>query len=239
MINVLICDDDKNIRDKVRSLIENIQSRYMVNFNIEVKESGEFINTETTAYDIAVVDIEMPKISGLEVAEKLKEVNSDAIVIILTSYSAYLDNAMKISVFRYLSKPIDEGRFERNFLEALQYHREICKHIVIEKGKDVFAVKTKDILYIENTKHGSIIVTKTDSFKTNVKPEEWLKKIAQYNCFVYSHKSYIVNLQNVVNFDKQSVVFSTGTEKITLACISQRKYNEFKKAFYDFMGGIK
>ena len=238
MINILICDDNKNIRDKVRNLIDNIQNRYMVNFYIDEKDDAEFTENKSTAYDIAIVDIEMPNISGLEVAKKLKEINPDVIVIILTSYSDYLDNAMKISVFRYLSKPVDDARFERNFLEALQYHREICKHIVIEQGKDIFAVKTKDILFIENTKHGSIIVTKTDSFTTNIKPDEWLKRINQPNCFVSPHKSYIVNLQNIVNFDKQRVVFSTGSEKITLACIAQRKYSSFKKSFYDFMGGI-
>ena len=202
MINILICDDNKNIRDKVRNLIDNIQNRYMVNFYIDEKDDAEFTENKSTAYDIAIVDIEMPNISGLEVAKKLKEINPDVIVIILTSYSDYLDNAMKISVFRYLSKPVDDARFERNFLEALQYHREICKHIVIEQGKDIFAVKTKDILFIENTKHGSIIVTKTDSFTTNIKPDEWLKRINQPNCFVSPHKSYIVNLQNIVNFDK-------------------------------------
>lgn len=238
MINILICDDDKNISSKVKSFIESIQNRYMVNFSIDVKDDEGFLNNQDPAYDIAVVDIEMPKISGLEVAKKLKEVNPDVIVIILTSYFDYLDNAMKISVFRYLSKPVDEGRFERNFIEALKYHREICKHIVIEQGNDVYAVKTKDILYIENTKHGSIIVTKTNSFKTNVKPEQWLDKINQPNCFVSPHKSYIVNLQNIVNFDKHKVVFSTGSENITLACIAQRKYNDFKKSFFNFMGSI-
>lgn len=238
MLNILLCDDDKSILKQVLSLINSLQKNYKIQFNIDMRTCGEYIFKENNSYDIAIVDIEMPKVNGLELSEKLKEINPDVIVMILTSYSDYLDSAMKIQVFRYLSKPINAERFNRNFLEAVDYYKKISKSIIIEKYDEIFAVKTKDILYIENKKHGSTVVTKKRSYDTNKKPAEWLEIINQPNCFVQSHKSYIVNLQNVINFDKSSITFQGETNSIVVPCISQRKYSDFKRAFFDFAGGV-
>jgi len=239
LLNILICDDDINIIKKVTLLINNIQKNLKINFNIDTKSNGDFIFNKKCSYDIAIIDIEMPGISGLNLTEKLKLNNPDIIVIILTSFSDYLDRAMKIQVFRYLSKPIDTNRFNRNFLEALTYYKQISKQIIIKMTNQTHAVNTKDILYIENKKHGSLIVTKNNKFNTNKKPIEWLNIINQPNCFVFSHKSYIVNLQNIINFDKNNITFQGIDGNIEIQCISQRKYSEFKKSFFDFAGGIK
>lgn len=179
----------------------------------------------------------MPGINGLKLTELLRKNNPDIIVIILTSFADYLDSAMNISVFRYLSKPIDKNRFQRNFMEALDFYKKISKRIFIEQDGDVYTIKTKDILYIENTKHGSIIVTKHGKFKSTLKPQEWALKIELPNNFIFSHKSFLVNLQNVVNFNKSTVTFQGKNELIEVFCISQRKYTEFKRAFYNFVGG--
>lgn len=103
----------------------------------------------------------MPAVNGLEVSERLKQLNPDIIIMILTSYPAYLDSAMKIQVFRYLSKPIDTERFNRNFLEAVDYYKKISKSIIIEKYDEIFTVKQGifSILKTENTVHLSLLNT--------------------------------------------------------------------------------
>ena len=237
MINILICDDDIKIINEVKKLLHFIKNNTKMDFCIETKNNANFINKTNIKYDIAILDIEMPGTNGLALASTLKDVNPDIIIIIMTSFSDYLDSAMGISVFRYLSKPIDKNRFINNFNEAIQHYQKLGKQIIVNRSDEVFTIRTKDILYIENTKHGSLIATKYDSYKSNLKPQEWYTKINQPNCFIYSHKSFIVNLQNVINFDKSTVTFNTGKDVIKIACISQRKYAEFKKSFYNFMGG--
>lgn len=237
MINVLICDDDIAVVEKVQSLLCEIKEQNNIEFNIDTKNDGDFSFEKSSVYDIAIIDVEMPNVNGLTVAENLKRNNPDVIVIVLTSFSDYLDSAMRISVFRYLSKPIDEDRFKRNFLEAVEHFKLTSKQIVIEHKSAVYSIKTKDILYIENLKHGSKIVTKTTEYKTSKKPQELAEIINQNDRFVFSHKSFIVNLQNVVDFDKSTITFTQKNSPLKVACISQRKYNEFKKSFYSFIGG--
>lgn len=238
MLKVLVCDDDILVTSKVNDLLCEIKTANHIEFETDIRNNSDFINTTSAIYDIAIIDIEMPGVNGLELSEKLKEQNPDILVIILTSYSDYLDKAMNISVFRYLSKPLEVDRFNRNFIEAVVKHRQICKQIVVESEGKVNFVRTKDILYIENLKHGSNIVTKYEVFKTNKKPQQWAELICQPACFVYSHKSFLVNLQNVTSFSKEFITFSVDGENIQVPCISRSKHAEFKKAFYSFVGGV-
>ena len=66
MLNILLCDDDKSILEKVRSLIRNLQKNYKIEFNIDMRTCGDFIFKEKHSYDIAIVDVQMPAVNGLE-----------------------------------------------------------------------------------------------------------------------------------------------------------------------------
>lgn len=239
LINVLVCDDNKDILKQISKLLSSWSKKHNVTFHIDCKTSGDFVFKENKQYDLAFIDIELPGISGLKLAEKLKENTPDIIIIVITSFQNYLDSAMKIRVFRYLNKPIEPNRFNSNLLEAIHEYRSISKTIVIEQKDKIFFLKTKDILYIENLKYGSVIITKDNEYKTNKKPEEWYKIINQPNCFVYSHNSYIVNLQNISSFSKTNVYFKRTSGDLITAHISQRKYSNFKKAFFSFAGGLR
>lgn len=239
MINILICDDNKDITDEVYKLLKDIENKSNNEFNIDIKNRGDFIDSSEILYDIAIVDIEMPGVNGLKLSEKLKELNSDVIVIVLTSFQNYLDDAMRIHVFRYLSKPIDKNRFYENFKDALTEYRFLSKSINVIFEDEVHHIKTKDILYFENLKYGSQIYTKRGTFRTNKKADEWLSILDQYECFEYSYKGILVNLQNVIDFDKTYVFIRKNELEIIKVYISQRKYSNFKKSFFRFVGGCK
>ena len=99
-------------------------------------------------------------------------------------------------------------------------------------------IKTKDILYIENRRYGALLVTKDAEYATGVRLKDWIAKTGQPDCFVYSHASYIVNLQNVIDFSKDSVTLRKGDGETVSVYMSQRKYPAFRKAFFNFAGGI-
>lgn len=239
LINILLCDDNDVILTKINHLIKVLGKEHNIEFTIDKRTSGDFILQDIRHYDIAFIDIEMPGISGLKLAEELQKINSDVLIVVITSFHNYLDAAMKVHVFRYLSKPIDVNRFYNNFKDAIIEYKNITKSIIVDLKDQVYYIKTKDILYIENLKYGSNIVTKTNKITTNKKPKEWFEIINQPNCFVYSHNSFLINLQNVIDFDKTSVTMRRSTSEVVKTYMSQRKYKCFKKAFFDFAGGLK
>lgn len=238
LIDILVCDDSAEIVEQVKKLLCAWEKVNTVSFNIDCRQSGKFILENKHKYDIAFIDIEMPEMSGLELAVELKKQNPDVLIIVLISFQRYLDDAMRIHVFRYLSKPVDVNRFNKNLFDAVQEYRTLSKTIILETHDIVKKIKTKDILYIENRRYGALLVTKDAEYATGVRLKDWIAKTGQPDCFVYSHASYIVNLQNVIDFSKDSVTLRKGDGETVSVYMSQRKYPAFRKAFFNFAGGI-
>ena len=81
----------------------------------------------------------MPGMNGIYVGNELKKANRNVIVFVVTSYSEYLDEAMRFHVFRYLSKPLDKQRFFRNLKDALAYYNSITLKIPVETKQAVYS----------------------------------------------------------------------------------------------------
>lgn len=239
MLKILICDDEKAIVEKINKLLSKFEKKNSIKFDTESYISSKTVLNTSKLYDIAFIDIEMPDINGLQLAIELKKRNPDIIIMVITSFHGYLDKAMRIQVFSYLSKPVEKNRFFENLSEAIVSYQKICKVITVESKDHVFKVKTKDILYIENKKRGSIIKTKTGTFETIKKPIEWLEIINQPNNFVFSHESFLINLQNVIDFDRKDVTLTCDEDTTITVYMAQRKYTKFKQAFYNFLGGSR
>lgn len=238
MIKILVCDDNESELKEVNNLLSDWSREHNVDFSVDLKTTGCFAMLDEVKYDIAFLDVEMPFVDGLRLAEKLKEYNPDILIFVITAFQNYLDSAMKIKVFRYLIKPLDVNRFNSNLFDAVCEYRNNSKNIVIEQKDNVFFLKTKYILYIENLRYGSLIVTTDAQYKTNKKLKYWYDVINQPECFVYSHNSYLVNLQNVISFNKTTVSMGRKNNEIVTAHISQRKYSSFKKSFFEYAGGL-
>ncbi|MBQ6266343.1 MAG: response regulator transcription factor [Clostridia bacterium] len=239
MIRILVCDDDQTVLSEIQSLLISWEKKHHIEFDTVCFSSADAVVAQSNnSYDIAFVDVEMPGISGLRLAETLKDVNPDVLIMIVTSFTSYLDSAMRIKVFRYLSKPIDRQRFARNLADAIKEYKMLSKTITVATKNSVHVVKTKDILFIQGMKGGSVIVTKQEKLQTTMRIADWLETINQPNCFVYSHTSFAVNLQNVIRFDKQDVILRKDPEHTVSAYMSGRRYSKFKQQFLNFAGDL-
>ena len=125
-MRILICDDDTLIIEQLKKYIESyFESNHLKCPELVSFTSGEALLTDKGEKDIVFLDIEMPGMNGIYVGNELKKANRNVIVFVVTSYSEYLDEAMRFHVFRYLSKPLDKQRFFRNLkdcLSLLQFH---------------------------------------------------------------------------------------------------------------------
>lgn len=236
-MKLLICDDSQINVDLVSFLVDIFEKNHNVEFEKDVRTSGDFILTEKNSYDIAIVDVEMPGISGIELSQKLKQINPRTCIIILTAFDNYLDYAMKIQVFRYLSKPLDKNRFFRNLEEAVEEYYKKNKKLTLKSNDSFVVVNTNDILYLERKVGGTTVVTINGELEVKEKLDECKELINQPMAFVHSHNSIVVNLQNVVNFDKVNVTLQKNETETVETYMSQRKYKEFKESFMKFVMG--
>ena len=234
-MNVLICDDDLKIVQQIKNFLLKLSKQSTYNFDITCFSNGDSILDKQIKTDFAFIDIEMPLVNGLTLSAQLKKVNSNIIIFIITSHDAYLDDAMDLDVFRYLSKPIDNNRFFRALNTAINYYHSNTQIITLEYYDECYSVFTSDIVYITIEERKAAIITRQKKFYTNKKLSYWKEKLKDYDYFAQPHYSYLVNLRYVSDFNKTELNINIDLKSETLP-ISQRNYSNFKKAYFAYIG---
>ena len=98
-MKVLICDDDELFLSELKKLIsEFFKQKKYTNVEIVCYQQGECALRECSDADIAFLDVEMEGVSGIHVGRKLKEINPDLLVFLVTSFGEYLDEAMRFAL---------------------------------------------------------------------------------------------------------------------------------------------
>ncbi len=235
-MKVLICDDDSKIISQIQNYLLEISKRSTYKFDCLCFTNGDNILSKQIKIDIAFIDIEMPGVNGLTVTKHLQAINPNIIIFIVTSFQGYLDDAMDLKVFRFLSKPIDENRFYKSMNIALNLYHQSTEKIILDYFDECHNIFTVDILYLTIENRKTKIITKNDEYISNKKFDYWKRHLKSYDYFAQSHYSFIVNLKNVTDFNKNEITLSFGSQKVKVP-ISRSFYISFKKAFYEYMGG--
>ena len=228
MINFIICDDEKAITNIVKDTITKIMFKTNIEYKIHVFNSynNEFnkIIKEDLENKIYILDIEVEKKSGIDIARKIRINDWNSIILILSAHNELesLAYKSKILLFDFISK---FDLYDKKVAETIM----TCVNQLVKEDKLKIRVNRKieqihynNILYItyDSFNRKLKIVTKTKDYETNMT----LKCIKEQlkGKFVYTHRCCIVNLSNVRTFDfaNKTIVF-TNNETIDLL---SRKY---------------
>lgn len=131
-VRILVADDEKRIRDGCRQML------IKDGFHVEDADSGyaALQKIDQEHFDIILLDLMMPGISGIEVLTHLKNTHPDTVVIVITGY-ATLDNAvetMKNGAFDFVSKPFSPQDLRVVIAKAIEYLRTL-EDITSEKSR--------------------------------------------------------------------------------------------------------
>ena len=119
--SIVIIDDEVEILDMLSRFLSRNPNFSVQTFSNPVSALSSINNN--TKYDLVLLDIMMPQMNGLDVLEKLKEMNSDQKVIMMTAYST-LDKVLKshkIGATNYVMKPFSSlDSLEKKVIEVLE-----------------------------------------------------------------------------------------------------------------------
>jgi DNA-binding NtrC family response regulator len=156
LTNVLVIDDDKCIRDACRQIL--VKDHYRVTEAEEGLQGLEFLKKEV--YDIVILDLKMPGISGMSVLKKIKENHLDTAVIIITGYATVESavEAMKIGANDFLPKPFTPDALRviikrvaekrKLFLENIYLREQLDSYIGMDEfiGESEPMIKIKELI---------------------------------------------------------------------------------------------
>lgn len=227
-MRILICDDDDLIIEQIKKYLKN----YFEYNHLKCPETvcysdGESLLADKGDKDILFLDIEMPGMNGIYIGKELKNANKNIIIFIVTSYSEYLDEAMRFHVFRYLSKPLDKQRFFRNMKDAIDLYHTMTTKIPIETKQGVYTVPASSIIVVEAIARKVIVHTTQRDFESTHNMQYWIDLLPK-NCFFQTHRSFIINFEHVTDFDHMLVHMADNQYH---AYLTKRKYTAFKEAY--------
>ena len=226
-MRILICDDDKLFSEQLELLVvEYFQKHKLEIPDICIFDNGEALIADSGAKDIVFLDVEMPGRSGIYVGNYLAENNPNTIIFIITSFTEYLDDAMRFHVFRYLNKPLDKNRLYRNLKDALCEYTTCSAKFLVETKEQVVTLLANEIISVE-TQNRVLTVHSTQGDYISIHSMLYWQGILVDACFFQCHRSYIINLSHVLQFGKELIQLTNNQH----AYLTRRKYSSFKKAY--------
>ena len=226
-MRIAICDDDEVSVQLLNNLTVNFFNEHHLDMpHINCYRDGSILLKSGVVPDLVLLDIEMVHSDGITVSSELKKINPYVLIIIVTNYDRYLDSAMKVQVFRYLSKPVDPQRLYDNLKEACKIFNSCTGRICINMADksdeydkiDNVVINKTDIIFVESCKRNSYVHTVSGTYESSSGINYW-KGVLTESCFFMSHQSYIVNFNYIRSFSDKTIYFTNTSDT---AYISRR-----------------
>jgi LytT family two-component system response regulator NatR len=192
--------DDRFIDlDKLNGIIAGIPELEIVFSTQSAEEAYEHIKKE--AVDVLIADIEMPNLSGYELADVIHSHALNISVIFVTGSSGYAVHAFELNVHDYIMKPYSKERLIQSIerLKEKSKSAEITGRLYLKQKNDIHILQKKDIIFIERSGRSTTIYTKSGSIKTYLTLNELEGELRERD-FIRSHRSFIINIHYVKNF---------------------------------------
>ena len=212
----LIVDDEPIARSILVEYLGDIQDVEIVGELSNPIEVANFI--EETPVDILFLDINMPKLSGVQVLKNLK---NPPLVIFTTAYSEYAVEAFELEAFDYLVKPIALDRFLKAVNNAKRRIKEKTSDIVlpatftIKENKRIYKIDINTLFLLQAYGDYVRIYTKEKKYVTKGKLSQ--VKIDLPNNFLQVHRSYIINLNHLKYLEGNMVQVASESVPVSLS----------------------
>jgi len=209
VMNCVIIDDEPLAREGLNTYVREIDFLKLVG-SCENSIALTKVMDETKV-DLIFLDIQMPKMNGMEF---LKITKDPPIVIITSAYPSYALESFQLNVLDYLLKPITFDRFFQAVKKAREYFQLISAPAANgAETKSYFFIKCEskyekiffdDILYIEGMQNYVRIYTTKGKYMTLLNLKD-IEQNLQNGTFIRVHKSFIVNITKIDCIEKHEI----------------------------------
>lgn len=212
-IRVAIVDDDKRSREVVYQIVDTFFRGKDNDYRICMYESSMELLMDLDQgkyYEIYLLDVEMPVLTGIELARKIRKYYFEPAIIYITDHVQYSIDAFEVDAFRYIPKKfIVEKLPEALRILLPKLHEEEQSYYIIRHYLDIEILLHRDIYYLK--KEGKYVVfyhTRGES-----RERETLKNVLvrlPQERFLEVGRGYIVNIEHVMLLDKKELLLRNG-----------------------------
>jgi DNA-binding LytR/AlgR family response regulator len=236
-MEVVLCDDKKDELDVLKEAVSEWCVRKHINVDLHAFSGADwaldYYDKGANTIDLAILDILMPRMSGIDLAGKLRKQGCTAPIVFLTSSNDFAAESYAVGAFSYLLKPL-----KKEALFALM-DKVTTRPVEKEPDESFILLQTKqqaqnlrlaDIVYAEVRGHTLTVHMSDGSTVEALEPmREFAPKLLSDERFQQTHASFLVNMEYVEKIRDNIASLRTGG-----AVPISRSYRNFKSRYIEW-----
>lgn len=231
MLKIAICDDSRVDIEQLETALDSLYD-FQIDYDVYLGagELLEYLSKYNDKYHLYIFDIEMPDMTGLELAKELRKRGSKALFVFLTGYSQYVMDVFDVFTFAYIQKPVTTEKLESVLSRAVRYLEIVKQDFVFHFRRNQFRISYGDILYIEKKGRQAVIHTMQENFRANMTVSEIWEQLDS-RVFVHIHVSFIINMEHLRSIEGDEAVMDNGERLL----VARAHMQELKEKHMEFV----
>lgn len=235
MIKIAFCDDDTSVLNELQVLLDQYRIEHTREIIYTAFRSPFELLSEIekgVRWDILFLDILMPGENGISVAKEIRRYDSVAKIIFLTSSSEFAVESYTVSAYFYQIKPIPEENFFR-LMDSVIFECEKTRQrsLILRCKSGITRINLEKLEYCEVTGRTLMFhLENGEVLESTGSLDELCEKLAQYDCFLRPHRSFLVNMEYIQNISYKMIILDSLTE----VPIPHGKCSDIKRQYFEY-----
>lgn len=232
MLKIAICDDDEIFAEKLNQLITETCKCNCIDEKTEIFSDGQLLLKKVNEFHLIFLDIEMPSMDGISVAEKLNQGRTCDIpyIVFVSGYDYLVFKALRSYPYSFIRKKDAEEDLEKCILKVSEKIASRNISVTIRSGRNDIIINARDIVYLEKQKNYVIYHTSGQDYtvRGNIDTEyEKLKCLG----FLRPHIGYIVNNEFIMSISAGEIIL-----KDNIFIPISKKYSNVREDYFKWLG---
>ncbi len=228
---IIICDDDRIFMDLLEEKIKSELAQEKIEYQIEkYSRSTELLENISVEDALYFLDIDMPEVSGMELAEKITTQNPYSEIIFISNYEEKVFESFRYTPLRFIRK----RKIEEELKEALSawlLKRERKNRVLeVVTREEKCCILMDDIIYLESKGHYLQICSADKIYELRSRISDYEKLLRQYG-FVRVNIGFIVNCHYIKALQRKKVILNNGLE----LNIGNNRQEEVQHAYMEYI----
>ena len=229
-MRIAICDDERHFLDDFTVIMDRLYKSLDIIIDKFTDGASLLKAYDNVPYDIVFLDIEMPGMDGIYLANILRGKSEDVFIVFLTSHIEYALKGYEVNALRYLTKPATELAV-REAIDYVLKKQNNMKSLWLKTSDGDQKILINHIIFLEAQDQKVIINTINGKIEIRSKLNDFESRLKN-DGFFRIHRSYLVSLSKVMAFVGRDITMSDGT----VLPVGRTKENEFKAALMSYVG---
>lgn len=216
MIRIALCDDNKEDMLQLHQKIIEWYRENSKNQSVSITEYSDSVYLSSVidagdSHDVFFLDVEMPKVDGFQLADKIRNKLPAAIIVFLTSHSELAPDGYKFRALRYVSKLVLSQKLPEA-LEAVQKEFSALEsgYLVVPRYTDALRIPYNEILYVQHILRSSQIYTLRQGVIKDNRGLKTIYSVIGDKRFIYIDRSTFVNIDFIRELKGNEIILRTG-----------------------------